>query len=307
MKRKLIAVLVAAALAAPAVVLAQATNAPRDTGTSANTGMAPPKDGAATDRPVTTTTTPSTKAPAATSSSSSSRMSEAEPKAKSGTPDSIITGKIKSQFIKDKIVRSRSYNVDTADKVVTVRGTARSQAEADRAIEIAKGTEGVSSVKNEIKVQAAADQPKSNTSASTSTKSSTSASAGTKSSTRASGPSATSPSDPSAKAEMPEKNQGVATAGTRDRTASTGSTSTSSTSTSKEGGSPDALITTKIKAEHAKDKDVSATRINVDTNAGVVTLSGTAKSQAEAEKAVTLAKNVKGVTSVKNNIKVEAK
>jgi len=304
MKRKLIAVLVAAALAAPAVVLAQATNAPRDTGTAANTGMAPPKDGAATDRPVTTTTTPSTKAPAATSSSSSSRMSEAEPKAKSGTPDSIITGKIKSQFIKDKIVRSRSYNVDTADKVVTVRGTARSQAEADRAIEIAKGTEGVSSVKNEIKVQAAADQPKRSTSASTSTKSSTSASASTKSSTRASGPTANTPSDPSAKAEMPEKNQGVATAGTRDRTASTGSASTSAP---KEGSSPDALITTKIKAEHAKDKDVAATRISVDTNNGVVTLGGTAKSQAEAEKAVTLAKNVKGVTSVKNNIKVEAK
>jgi osmotically-inducible protein OsmY len=305
MKRKLIAVLVAAALAAPAVVLAQATNAPRDTGVSGNTGMTPPKDGAGADRPVTTTTTPSTKDLSATPSSSSSRMSEAEPKAKSGSPDAIITGKVKTGFIKDKIVRSRSYNVDTNGGVVTVRGTARSQAEADRAIEIAKGTEGVSSVKNEIKVQAAADQPKSNTSASTSTKSSTSASAGTKSSTRASGPSATSPSDPSAKAEMPEKNQGVAAAGTRDRTASTGSTSTSSTP--KEGGSPDALITTKIKAEHAKDKDVSATRINVDTNAGVVTLSGTAKSQAEAEKAVTLAKNVKGVTSVKNNIKVEAK
>jgi hyperosmotically inducible periplasmic protein len=67
----------------------------------------------------------------------------------------------------------------------------------------------------------------------------------------------------------------------------------------------DSVITTKIKAEYAKDKQVSATSISVDTdNAGVVKLSGTAKSKAEAEKAVKLAKNVKGVTSVEDNIQI---
>lgn len=75
----------------------------------------------------------------------------------------------------------------------------------------------------------------------------------------------------------------------------------------KEGAS-DAAITTKVKAAYAKDKDVSAMNIKVDTDyKGVVTLSGNAKSQMEADKAVTLAKGVSGVTSVTNNIKVQAK
>lgn len=67
----------------------------------------------------------------------------------------------------------------------------------------------------------------------------------------------------------------------------------------------DSVITTKIKAEFAKDKLASATSVKVETdNNGQVQLSGTAKSKAEAEHAVQLAKNVKGVTAVKNDIVV---
>jgi len=70
----------------------------------------------------------------------------------------------------------------------------------------------------------------------------------------------------------------------------------------------DAVITTKIKAEFAKDKDVSALNIKVDTDdKGVVTLSGKAKSKAEADKAVKTARDTKGVSSVKNEIKVQTK
>jgi hyperosmotically inducible protein len=70
----------------------------------------------------------------------------------------------------------------------------------------------------------------------------------------------------------------------------------------------DAVITTKIKAEYAKDKDVSALNIKVDTDdKGIVTLSGNAKSKAEADKAVKIARDTKGVASVKNEIKIQAK
>jgi hyperosmotically inducible periplasmic protein len=70
----------------------------------------------------------------------------------------------------------------------------------------------------------------------------------------------------------------------------------------------DSVITTKIKAEYAKDKTVSAMNIKVDTDdKGVVTLSGNAKSRAESDQAVKLARDTKGVTSVKNEIKVQAK
>jgi hyperosmotically inducible periplasmic protein len=70
----------------------------------------------------------------------------------------------------------------------------------------------------------------------------------------------------------------------------------------------DAVITAKIKAEFAKDKQVSALNIKVDTDdKGVVALSGNARSKAEADKAVKIARDTKGVSSVKNEIKVQAK
>jgi hyperosmotically inducible protein len=70
----------------------------------------------------------------------------------------------------------------------------------------------------------------------------------------------------------------------------------------------DSVITTKIKAEFAKDKEVSALKIHVETDdKGKVTLSGNAKSSAEADKAVMIAKKTEGVVSVNNNIKVQAK
>ena len=69
----------------------------------------------------------------------------------------------------------------------------------------------------------------------------------------------------------------------------------------------DSVITTKIKTEYAKDKTVSMLKISVNTDPkGVVTLSGDAKSKAEADQAVKIAKGVKGVTEVKNEIKVVA-
>ena len=70
----------------------------------------------------------------------------------------------------------------------------------------------------------------------------------------------------------------------------------------------DAVITTKIKAEYAKDKEVSALNVKVHTDdKGVVTLSGSAKSKAEADKAVKIARDTKGVTSVKNDIMLQGK
>jgi hyperosmotically inducible periplasmic protein len=68
----------------------------------------------------------------------------------------------------------------------------------------------------------------------------------------------------------------------------------------------DAMITTKVKAGLAADKDLSAIRIDVDTKDGVVTLTGPAPSASAREQATELAKNVKGVTSVNNKLAVKA-
>ena len=66
----------------------------------------------------------------------------------------------------------------------------------------------------------------------------------------------------------------------------------------------DTAITTKVKAKFAADSTVSATKIHVDTDNGVVKLTGTAKSQDEAAKAAEIAKSTEGVASVDNAIQV---
>jgi hyperosmotically inducible periplasmic protein len=66
----------------------------------------------------------------------------------------------------------------------------------------------------------------------------------------------------------------------------------------------DAAITTKVKAAFAKDKDVSAIKINVDTDKGVVKLSGKVKSKTEADKAASIAQGIQGVVSVNSMLEV---
>lgn len=68
----------------------------------------------------------------------------------------------------------------------------------------------------------------------------------------------------------------------------------------------DSWITTKVKSDLAVEKDVSATQIHVDTYEGVVTLSGMVDSQAESQKAERVAKDIKGVKSVVNNLQVKS-
>jgi len=67
----------------------------------------------------------------------------------------------------------------------------------------------------------------------------------------------------------------------------------------------DSAITTKIKTKLAAEHITSLGRIKVDTDqAGVVWLSGTARSQEAIDKAVEIATNTKGVVSVKNDLKI---
>jgi len=66
----------------------------------------------------------------------------------------------------------------------------------------------------------------------------------------------------------------------------------------------DAAITTAVKAKMAEDKSVSATAISVETLNGTVQLSGFAKSQAEKERAESIARNTKHVREVRNSIVV---
>ena len=68
----------------------------------------------------------------------------------------------------------------------------------------------------------------------------------------------------------------------------------------------DAAITASISAEFAKDADLSAIRIDIDTSNGNVTLNGPAPTEAARDKASALAKKIKGVVSVSNKLTVKA-
>lgn len=67
----------------------------------------------------------------------------------------------------------------------------------------------------------------------------------------------------------------------------------------------DTAITTKVKAGLMKEPDLSSLGIHVETEQGVVMLSGFVASKAEADKAVQVARQVEGVSNVKSAIKVK--
>jgi osmotically-inducible protein OsmY len=67
----------------------------------------------------------------------------------------------------------------------------------------------------------------------------------------------------------------------------------------------DALITSKVKAAFAADPTVKAYEVKVETFKGTVQLSGFVNSRESADRAAQLARDVKGVTSVKNDIVVK--
>ena len=78
------------------------------------------------------------------------------------------------------------------------------------------------------------------------------------------------------------------------------------TASSMAGKADDAAITASVAAELAKDADLSAIKIDVDTKDGNVTLYGPAPTAAARDKATTLAKSIKGVASVSNKLTVKA-
>jgi len=67
----------------------------------------------------------------------------------------------------------------------------------------------------------------------------------------------------------------------------------------------DSVITAKVKSAFVEDKEVGAHRISVETFKGVVQLSGFVSTTHESWKAGQLARNVRGVKEVHNDIAVK--
>jgi hyperosmotically inducible protein len=189
--------------------------------------------------------------------------------------DAGITSAVKSKMALDDRVKASDINVDTHSHVVTLNGTVASTGEKERAEMIARNTNGVSSVVNDLVVGPA--------------------------------PAATSGRDEDQ--QKATDASGQTTSGVKAKTESSAHEAKVKTekAASKTGELiTDAAITTDLKTKLAAEPGVSALDVHVDTNNHVVTLSGTVKTKAEAQKAMAMARDTKGVKRVVNHLKVAA-
>jgi len=67
--------------------------------------------------------------------------------------NATLTGKIKAKITLDDTLKGSTINVDSADGVVTLTGTVRSQAQQARALQLAREAEGVKSVTDRLAVR----------------------------------------------------------------------------------------------------------------------------------------------------------
>jgi hyperosmotically inducible protein len=70
------------------------------------------------------------------------------------------------------------------------------------------------------------------------------------------------------------------------------------------GAMDDATITARVKTVLLNDPQISATKIDVTTTGGIVTISGSVRSAAEEARAIELARGVTGVREVKSALQI---
>jgi osmotically-inducible protein OsmY len=80
------------------------------------------------------------------------KTAEAADRAEALLSDGALTAKIKAKMALDDLVQARSIDVTTKNHIVTLRGTVRSVAEHDRAVQLAKETAGVTDVVDRLGV-----------------------------------------------------------------------------------------------------------------------------------------------------------
>lgn len=81
------------------------------------------------------------------------RASDAASTAGGTLSDGALTAKIKSKMVLDDEVNARGIDVDTSDTIVTLTGVTRSADERDRAVRLARETQGVTKVIDKLRVK----------------------------------------------------------------------------------------------------------------------------------------------------------
>jgi len=81
------------------------------------------------------------------------KTKEGAGKVGSETTDAYILTRVKSRFLGVDVLKGSDINVDVDNHIVTLKGTVPSDAARARAIEIAKGTEGVHEVRDRLTIK----------------------------------------------------------------------------------------------------------------------------------------------------------
>jgi len=200
--------------------------------------------------------------------------------------DAGITTAVKSKMATDDTVKASEINVDTHNHVVTLNGTVGSQTEKERAVMIARNTKGVTSVVDDLTVGPVA----------------TTGSALEQTARNAKEKTEDAAHDAKVKTEDAAHDAKVKT----EDAAHDAKVKTEHAAESTGEAITDAAITSEVKTKFLAEPGVSGLNINVDTNDHVVTLSGTVKSKAEADKAMRIARESKGVKRVVSHLKIAA-
>ena len=81
------------------------------------------------------------------------KTAEATVRARKALAEGSLTAKIKAKMALDDHVKALDLNVDTVGTVVTVRGTVNSEAQKERALQLARDTAGVTQVVDRLQIR----------------------------------------------------------------------------------------------------------------------------------------------------------
>ena len=195
-----------------------------------------------------------------------------------GQSDPGITTAVKTKLAADDTVKAYQIDVDTADRVVTLTGTVDTSAAKDQALMLARQTAGVRDVVDRISVNPAA--------------------AATTGDIKEE---AREEASEIARDTQEQAREAADSAKELGREAQ----ATAREAANRAGAAiSDAAVTSAVKTKFFADAAAEVLKIDVDTKAGVVTLNGTVATQAEADRAVSLARDTDGVKRVVNNLRI---
>jgi hyperosmotically inducible periplasmic protein len=253
--------------------------------------------------------------------------------------DPAITTGVQARYYTDDLVRGRNVAVSTDNGMVTLRGTVQSEEAKQRAVTLAREVRGVRDVRDELRVQSAGAAPTAESGPATSpadTAAGTSGRAETDSAqtpawitTKIQAQYFVSPEIKPWNIDVTTANDGVVTLEgevetTQDREEAVRIARTTEGVKSVENRlrikgeqprepaagalveRPDVWLTAKVQSKYFLDELVKLRAIDVTTENGTVTLTGTVGSEAEKRRAVALARSTEGVQNVNDRLQVDA-